>query len=134
MNRYRAPVPNGCGTSWSQWVPDQRGAVAFGSCCDQHDLDWGAGGLLGGIIPWRVGGKWEARFWRSNAGLAACIAHRFALHGQRGRGWLWGAAYFVAVSTVGAFVWKPESFAGWRVPTEAELAEALRALEERPAA
>lgn len=133
MGRHRAPIPNGCGTSWSAWVPDSRGNVAFRDCCDQHDLDWGAGGLLGGILPWRIDGQWEARFWRSNLGLSQCIRARFAEKGQTLRGLLWGPLYFTAVSTVGLAVWKWRSFAGWRVPTSDELALALVTLTNKEA-
>jgi hypothetical protein len=109
-------------------VPDARGDVNFHDCCDQHDVDWGVGGWIGGILPWRIEGRWEARFWRSNRGLSRCIRARFARKGQSLRGWVWGPLYFAAVSTVGLAVWKPRSFVGWRVPTTSEVQEALTRL------
>jgi len=148
--RHRAhPIPNGCGTPTTSWVPDELAGVDFTDCCSSHDLDWAVGGALGGIIPWRVDGRWEWRFIRSNLGLSRCIRDRYvraasptyerlyaarrpivagvAAAGLVSFGWIVGPAYFAATTLLGPIFWRWRSPTGGVMPTRAQLS----ALAER---
>jgi hypothetical protein len=103
-------------------VPDALGDIEYRDCCDQHDLDWAVGGVRGGIIPWRVDGRWQWRFMRSNVGLSRCMRDRFAAQGQPALGWVAGPLYWAAVSTVGVFAWRWRSPTGGVMPTHEQLA------------
>jgi len=151
--RRRAhPIANGCGTPTTAWVPDALAHVDFVGCCNQHDLDWAVGGTLGGILPWRIDGRWEWRFVRSNAGLSRCIRDRYvrgarpafdrlydAGHpiraGMRASGlvafgWLVGPAYFAATTLVGPVFWRWRSPTAGVMPTHQQLASLRDAIRE----
>lgn len=117
-------LPNGCGAGpTGRVVPDGLGAVEWRGCCNVHDLAYHVGGGLGAKL-------------RADAGLAACMARRWAASAReleapawrRAARWLGAAtlpaAYFAAVTLLG---WTPATWSYRRrpVPTEAE----LRALE-----
>lgn len=125
MTAQRRPfLPNGCGAGpTGAVVPDGAGAVDFRGCCNLHDLAYHVGGSL-------------AAKARADAGLAACMARRWAASARdqgapawrRAARWLGAAtfpgAYFAAVTLLG---WTPATWSYRRrpVPTESE----LRALE-----